>query len=140
MTSVFVDTAYFVGGLDVDDQWHELAVSARERLPSDVSLVTTDEVLTEVLASFSKTGETGRKLAAETIRRILDSGTMRVIPQSRESFSNGLELYERRPDKTYSLQDCIAMNIMNAEGIREILTSDHNFEQEGFTILMKSDQ
>ena len=30
------------------------------------------------------------------------------------------------------------MNVMKAEGITEILTSDHNFEQEGFTILMKA--
>ena len=29
------------------------------------------------------------------------------------------------------------MNAMEAEGITDILTSDHNFEQEGFTILMK---
>jgi predicted nucleic acid-binding protein len=39
-------------------------------------------------------------------------------------------------DKGYSLQDCIAMNVMKAEGITQVLTSDHNFEQEGFTILM----
>ena len=140
MTAVFVDASYFVGSLDLKDQWHELAVSARERLPDDASLVTTDEVLTEVLAAFSNRGQTGRELAAELVRRILDSGTMRVIPQSRESFSNGLDRYERRLDKSYSVQDCVAMNVMDAEGIREILTSDHNFEQEGFTILMKSDQ
>ncbi len=30
------------------------------------------------------------------------------------------------------------VNIMEAEGITQVLTSDHNFEQEGFTILMKS--
>ena len=29
------------------------------------------------------------------------------------------------------------MNVMEAEGITEILTSDHNFEQEGFTVLMR---
>ena len=29
------------------------------------------------------------------------------------------------------------MNVMETEGITEVLTSDHNFEQEGFTILMK---
>ena len=28
------------------------------------------------------------------------------------------------------------MNVMEAESIAEILTNDHNFEQEGFTILM----
>ena len=31
------------------------------------------------------------------------------------------------------------MNVMEAEGIMEVLTTDHNFEQEGFTILMKQD-
>ena len=30
------------------------------------------------------------------------------------------------------------MNVMDAEGITQVLTSDHNFEQEGFTILMKA--
>ena len=57
--------------------------------------------------------------------------------QSHESFFDGLARYERRLDKDYSLQDCTSMNVMEAEGITEILTSDHNFEQEGFTILMK---
>ena len=53
---------------------------------------------------------------------------------------SGLERYEQRRDKSYSLQDCVAMNVMESEDIREILTSDHNFEQERFTILMKPDQ
>ena len=48
--------------------------------------------------------------------------------------------YEQRPDKNYSLPDCIAMNVMEKEGIAEVLTSDHNFEQEGFTILMRLEQ
>ena len=140
MTAVFVDTSYFVAILNDSDQWHDPAVAARKRLPDDVSLVTTDEVLVEVLASFSKTGEAGRSLAAELIRRVLDSGTTKVVPQSHKSFMSGLERYEQRRDKTYSLQDCIAMNVMDEEGIREVLTSDHNFEQEHFTILMKSNQ
>ena len=139
MTAVFVDTSYFVGILNDSDQWHDPAVAARRRLPDDVSLVTTDEVLVEVLASFSKTGEAGRSLAAELVRRVLNSSTTKVVPQSHESFMNGVERYEQRHDKSYSLQDCVAMNVMEAEGIREILTSDHNFEQERFTILMKSD-
>ena len=62
---------------------------------------------------------------------------MRVIEQSRGTFLGGLTRYEQRLDKGYSIQDCIAMNVMEAEGITQVLTSDHNFEQEGFTILMK---
>ena len=34
---------------------------------------------------------------------------IRIIPQSRASFLNGLTLDNRRPDKGYSLTDCISM-------------------------------
>lgn len=138
MAAVFVDTAFFVAILVSRDQWRQLAMDAREHL-GDTPLLTTDEVLVEVLTSFSNTGETGRRLAAELVREVLDTSEIRVIPQSRQSFLDGLARYENRPDKNYSIQDCIAMNVMDAESITQALTSDHNFEQEGFTILMKPD-
>lgn len=47
-----------------------------------------------------------------------------------------LQLYESRPDRTYSLVDCISMNAMREEGITDALTNDHHFTQEGFTILI----
>ena len=62
------------------------------------------------------------------------------MEQTRGAFLQGLARYENRPDKAYSLQDCISMNWMQSLGIREILTSDRHFEQEGFTILMKWDE
>ena len=137
MAAVFVDTAFFVAILVSRDQWHELAMDARERL-GDTPLLTTDEVFVEVLTAFSNTGDTGRRLAAEPVREVLDTSEIRVILQSRQSFLDGLARYENRPDKNYSLQDCIAMNVMEAEGITQVLTSDHNFEQEGFVVLMKA--
>ena len=42
----------------------------------------------------------------------------------------------RRPDKGYSLVDCISMGTMKKLGIRQVLTNDHHFEQEGFAILI----
>ena len=54
-------------------------------------------------------------------------------------FKGGLALYERRPDKKYSLTDCITMNVMKREGIKEILTNDHHFAQEGFVRLLIRD-
>ena len=62
---------------------------------------------------------------------------VRVIPQSRESFLAGLELYVTRPDKGYSLTDCIAMQTMRREGITDVLTNDHHFAQEGFRVLFR---
>ena len=44
--------------------------------------------------------------------------------------------HKSRPDKAYSLTDCISMETMRHEGISEILTHDAHFTQEGFTILL----
>ena len=138
MTTVFVDTAYLVALARRHDQWHDAATTARDTL-GEVSLVTTDEILTEFLTAMSNAGPGLREDASGTVRDILESGAIRVIAQTHQSFLDGVHRYERRLDKDYSLQDCISMNVMEAEGITEILTSDHNFEQEGFTILMKQD-
>ena len=62
----------------------------------------------------------------------LTSRTVRVVPQSHESFLDGLALYEARPDKGYSLTDCISMQTMRREGLTDALTNDRHFEQEGF--------
>ena len=58
-----------------------------------------------------------------------------MIPQSRSSFLDALTLYEARPDKGYSLTDCRSMLALRALGLSEVLTHDHHFTQEGFTIL-----
>ena len=49
----------------------------------------------------------------------------------------GLDLYRARPDKRYSLTDCISMQTMRKEGITEVLTNDRHFEQEGFRALFR---
>src|SRR5271166_3190345 len=59
-----------------------------------------------------------------------------VHPQSSQSFLSGLALYEARPDKEYSLTDCISMLVMRQEAITEVLTNDDHYKQEGFTILL----
>ena len=138
MTDVFADAAYWIAILRSDDQWHRVALAARERLGA-VTLVTTEDVLTEVLTGLSRYGSGLRTEAAGMVRDILGSPEVRVIHQTHDSFMNGLSRYEQRSDKAYSLQDCVSMNVMETEGITEILTSDHHFEQEGFTILMRLD-
>jgi predicted nucleic acid-binding protein len=60
-----------------------------------------------------------------------------VIPQSRSSFLAGLDLYTQRPDKGYSLVDCISMQTMRKEGLTEVLSNDRHFEQEGFRALFR---
>ena len=69
--------------------------------------------------------------AFATVRRLFNNPAVRVIPPSRDSFLAGLDLYEGRPDKGYSLTDCVSMQTMRQRGIHDALTNDRHFEQEG---------
>ena len=139
MTTVFADTMYWIAIVRPGDQWKKSARRARSSL-GNVRLLTTDGVLTEFLNAFSNHGEHLRRQAAKMARAILDDPNVKVLAQSRDSFLRGVELYEQRLDKEYSLTDCISMIAMKSESVTKILTNDHHFKQEGFDALITKHQ
>lgn len=137
MTALFADTFYWIALADSTDTAHERVLTfTAERATSQI--VTTDEVLTEYLTFFSAASEQFRRRAAEGVEGLLTSSAVRVIPQTRQSFRAGLELYRTRPDKGYSLTDGISMQTMRKEGLTDVLTNDRHFEQEGFRALFRN--
>lgn len=134
--TVFADAFYWVALLNPTDSSHDRALSLSTSL-RDALVVTTEEVFTEVLAYFSGRGQTSRTRAAQAIRLLLETDGVHVMAQSHDSFVAGLDLYEARPDKGYSLTDCISMHAMKAEGITDVLTNDEHFTQEGFNALFR---
>jgi predicted nucleic acid-binding protein len=134
MKVLFADSFYWIALLDSKDQWHQRVRDFSRNFKSPY-LVTTDDVLTEVLNFFSAYNSRLRQLAIQQVRGVFVSHNVQVIPQTRERFIAALDLYEQRPDKEYSLTDCISMQVMKAMGITEILTHDRHFAQEGFMIL-----
>ena len=58
-----------------------------------------------------------------------------VVSTSGGLFERALDLYENRPDKEYSLVDCMSMVVMRERGIEHVLTNDRHFSQERFTVL-----
>ena len=135
MRRIFVDTLYWVAIANRKDQWHQAAMKASANL-AGCQLVTTDEVLTEFLTAFCEAGTMLRLRAAIAVRDPYHDPTVEIHPQTRQTFLAGLDLYEARPDKEYSLTDCISMEAMWREGITEILAHDRHFAQEGFSILL----
>jgi predicted nucleic acid-binding protein len=134
---VFADTFYWIALLNPDDSVHDRAVvfdTSVDRPP----LVTTEETLIEFLTFFSGKGALFRVKAVAVVRSLRTNKNIRIVPQTHESFSVGLELYASRPDKGYSLTDCISMQTMHREGLTRILTNDRHFEQEGFRALFRS--
>ena len=138
MKKAFADTSYWIAIVRPKDQWSEVANRARKSL-GDAILVTTDEVLIEFLTALSRGGPSLRREAAKMVRAILGNANVRVIQQTREGFLKGVARYEDREDKEYSLTDCVSMNVMESHSLTEVLTNDHHFEQEGFTVLIKKD-
>lgn len=135
MRNVFVDTVYWVAVINPHDQWHAPAIEASSML-GGTNLLTTDAVLAEVLNYFSGLGERLRRNATANVRAILANKHIETIFVDRDDFFAGFELYEARPDKRYSLTDCVSMTIMRKRAITDVLTHDGHFNQEGFRILL----
>ena len=136
MNPVFADTFYWIALTNPGDS-HFQGVRRFDHLLSQGSVYTTEEVLAEVLTFFAADSRL-RIRAVETVREILSDPAVYVIPQSHESFLSGLDLYAARPDKGYSLADCISMQTMRKERLTEVPTNDRHFEQEGFRALFRN--
>jgi predicted nucleic acid-binding protein len=96
-------------------------------------IVTTQWVLTEVADAFAES-HIRRRLKAGLDEMARNPAT-RIIEVSPEYFARGLALYDARPDKEWSLTDCISIVVMGDEGLTEALTEDGHFEQAGFVAL-----
>ncbi len=103
----------------------------------EIQLVTTDEVLTELMDGLAERGPHLRGAAASAVRTIFSDRRVTVHPQSLVSFLAALRLYEQRNDKGYSLVNCISMTTMRRYRISEVLTNDHHFMQEGFETVLR---
>ena len=136
MRAVFADTFYWVALTNPADPYYR-NVMARQDEIADASIFTTDAVLSEFLTFFAGDKRL-RDRAGRTVEALLEDSDIHVIPESRQTFLSGLELYRGRPDKGYSLTDCVSMQTMSREGLTEVLTNDRHFEQEGFRALFRS--
>lgn len=135
MRRIFVDTIYFAALINRKDQWREKALWVKSEI-TDAKFVTTEIVLIEVLNFLCEYGENLRRQVSLFVRDVLEDVDFEIVSYTETTLLEGLELYESRLDKGYSLTDCISMNVCRKLGIKEILTHDDHFEQEGFEILL----
>ena len=135
MREIFIDTSHFVAILHPSDQLHEKAVAMETRF-AGMQFVTSDFVLTELLNYFSEFPKYFKERISRSVQAAISNSVIGVVECSHEQFLKGFEFFNSRLDKGYSLTDCISMNVMKERNIREILTNDDHFEQEGFQILL----
>jgi predicted nucleic acid-binding protein len=133
MTTRFADSFYFLALLNLGDAAHSAAV--RLATAGRGRIVTTAWILTEVADAMASPAN--RPLFLRMIEGFRTLGTVEVVPPDPELFDRGLDLYARRPDKSWSLTDCISFVVMTERGLNEALTGDHHFEQAGFVSLLR---
>jgi uncharacterized protein len=130
---VFGDTVHFIALLSTGDRWHARAVAIGRQHPGP--LVTTEWILTEVGDAFSHPASPRKFIRLLDLLR--EQPDVEIVPSTSDLFQRGTEFFSARPDKEWSLTDCISFVAMTERDITDALTSDHHFEQAGFRILLK---
>lgn len=128
---------YWLALTNRHDQYHEKAIEVSTVL-GECHLVTTEAVLTEFFNALAEAGQHIRAAGVAMVEAIQRNTLVTVISQSDRLFNKSLALYKARPDKGYSLTDCTSMVVMKDRRLREALTADRHFEQEGFKALLRT--
>lgn len=105
MKSVFADTFYFIALLNPNDRQHAKAEEFSQSF--DGKLVTTGWILTELGDGLAK--PPWREEFTALRDDMISNPNIRIVPCSDELQSEGVELYRHRPDKEWSLTDCILL-------------------------------
>lgn len=134
MRTVFADTFYFLALVNAGDHGHARAVSFTAGFRG--RLITTVWVLVELADALAFSPRSRAEFIA-TLDDLLADADARIIPHDETLLTEGIRLYQQRPDKQWSLTDCFSFVVMQREGITEALTSDHHFEQADFMALLK---
>jgi uncharacterized protein len=134
MRTVFADSWYFVALLNPRDAGHPKAVAFTNSWSG--RLVTTPWVLTELANTMSGSAP-GRTEFLSTLEELRVDPDALIVPGDDNLWERGRVLYEQRPDKQWSLTDCISFVVMQERGITDALTADHHFEQAGFVAILK---
>ena len=126
--TVFADAFFWIALLNRRDEYHpvvrDFAMGFQGRM------VTTHWILSEVADAFA--GSSARQTIKALVTELENDPSVLLLEASAELFHQGLDLYHKRPDKRWSLTDCISFVVMGDRGLSEALTGDHHFAQAGF--------
>jgi uncharacterized protein len=104
MRSAFADTYYFLALLDTREEHHPRAAEA-SRDP-ELRLVTTEWVLAEFGDAYSHPQDRADFVAL--YRSLVNHPRVKIVAADTRLFQRGVDLFEQRQDKEWSLTDCLS--------------------------------
>jgi predicted nucleic acid-binding protein len=132
---IFADTGFFIALLNPRDELHARVQAWLTHVTEKV--VVSEYVLWELVNFYSK--PINRSKVHKLLTRLRTATQYEIVPATSEMFDAGLALHADRPDKEWSLTDCISFLIMKNRGLARALAYDLHFEQAGFEALLRRD-
>ena len=130
---LFVDTGAWKAWLDKKDRFHQVVDQEFERCRREnISLVTTDYIISETLTLLRMRAGLGHALALKFGETIFSSQVIHLEFISTELFHKAWEIFRRYQNKDFSFVDCSSFALMEAQGLKEALSLDQHFTQYGF--------
>lgn len=132
---MLIDTGFLIALVDSGDELRTRAESWLDFL--EPPLLITEYIWLETLNYFAGTPLRGQSL--QFLDQLSDSRSFIFVDVNDALRREGLELYRRRPDKHWSMTDCVSFGVMRNRGIDRALAYDQHFEQAGFDALLRRD-
>jgi predicted nucleic acid-binding protein len=132
MRLVFADTYYYLALASRGDAGHTRAAAFSRAYHGRV--LTTPWVLTEVGDALASPSQ--RHVFTAIVADVKQDANTTIVAPTSELFDAGCTLYSQRPDKDWSLTDCVSFVVMERHGVAQALSADHHFEQAGFVVLL----
>jgi predicted nucleic acid-binding protein len=132
--TVFADAFALIAWLNPRDNAHETVAAYLSSFTG--KLVITEWVLMEVADALS--APEARATVIAFLNAVRADPLFQIVDYEREAYDAGFDVFANRPDKAWSLTDCISFAVMAERALLEALTADHHFEQAGFQAIFKS--
>jgi len=116
MRPLFADTSYFVALCGPSDTFHASAVEPSASLVGRI--ITTEYVLVETGGMLSRPQD--RPAFLNLVRDLESDPAVQILPASPALFRAGFDLFAHRPDKEWSLVDCISFVAINSDARKRL--------------------
>ena len=130
---ILADSGYLIALAKPRDALHSRAVGWSQVI--DESLLVSEYVLWETVNYLSPPGD--RTKAHTLAEQVMKMPPFVFVPASQDLFAAGLQLHRNRPDKEWSLTDCVSFHLMRERNSTRALAYDIHFEQAGFDALLR---
>ena len=134
---VFVDTSAFMALVSRSDKNHAASVKYFESTTSQTILITSDYIFDETVTLIN--ARIGHHAATQFISEFKAYQVV-LIPTYPVYFNEGIRIFSRYHDQSFSFTDCTSFAYMQVHEIPEAFTFDQDFARAGFLIVPTQDR